>query len=136
MVYPVTDLSSFATPSYDEFAEGYQLTKAEMEWFRGHYLSSMEDARDAYASPLLARDLRGLPPALVVTAECDPLRDEGEAYAKRLEEAGVPVTCTRYAGMIHPFFSLSGVIPQALDAIQQVADAVRTAALAEAAKAT
>jgi acetyl esterase len=136
MVYPVTDLSSFATPSYDEFAEGYQLTKAEMEWFRGHYLSSMEDVRDPYASPLLARDLRGLPPALVITAECDPLRDEGEAYARRLEEAGVPVTCTRYAGMIHPFFSLSGVIPQALDAIQQVADAVRTAALAEAAKAT
>jgi acetyl esterase len=136
MVYPVTDLSSFATPSYDEFAEGYQLTKAEMEWFRGHYLSSMEDVRDPYASPLLATDLGGLPPALVITAECDPLRDEGEAYAKRLEEAGVPVTCTRYAGMIHPFFSLSGVIPQAFDAIQQVADAVRTAALAEAAKAT
>ena len=124
MVYPVTDLSSFATPSYQEFAEGYQLTRAEMEWFRGHYLQSIEDARDPHASPLVASDLRGLPPALIITAECDPLRDEGEAYAKRLTEAGVHVTCTRYAGMIHPFFSLSGAIPQAVDAIQQVADAV------------
>jgi acetyl esterase len=124
LVYPVTDLSSFDTGSYREFAAGYQLTKTEMEWFRDCYLGHKEDARNPHASPLLARDLRGLPPALIITAECDPLRDEGEAYAKRLEQAGVPVTCTRYAGMIHPFFSLSGAIPQALDAIQQVADGV------------
>jgi acetyl esterase len=127
MVYPVTDLSSFATPSYQEFGEGHQLTKSEMEWFRDHYLGSMLDAHSPYASPLLARDLRGLPPALIITAECDPLRDEGEAYAKRLQQAGVAVTYTCYPGMIHPFFSLSGAIPQALDAIQQVADAVSTA---------
>src|SRR5262249_29925870 len=101
--------------------------RAQMEWFRGLYLASPRDGCNPCASPLLAGDLRGLPPALIITAECDILRDEGEAYAKRLEEAGVPVTCTRYAGMIHPFFSLSGAIPQALDAIQQVADAVRTA---------
>jgi acetyl esterase len=125
MVYPVTDLSSFATPSYGEFAEGYELTKKEMEWFRAHYLSSLDDAQNPHASPLLARDLSGLPPALIITAECDPLRDEGEAYAQRLQDAGVPVTLTRYAGMIHPFFSLSGVIPQAFDAIQQVAAAIR-----------
>jgi acetyl esterase len=129
LVYPVTDLSSFDTPSYQEFATDHQLTKAEMEWFRDHYLNSPADGLNPYASPLLAPDLRGLPPALVITAECDPLRDEGEAYAKRLEDAGVPVTCTRYAGMIHPFFSLSGAIPQSLDAIQQVADAVRAARL-------
>jgi acetyl esterase len=127
MVYPVTDLSSFDTPSYREFADGYQLTKSEMEWFRDQYLSSPADARHPHASPLLAPDLRGLPPALIITAECDPLRDEGEAYAKRLEEAGIAVTCTRYAGMIHPFFSLSGAIPQAFDAIQQVAGAVNSA---------
>jgi acetyl esterase/lipase len=127
MVYPVTDLSSFDTPSYREFATGYQLTKTEMEWFRDNYLSCPEDGHHPHASPLLAPDLRGLPPALIITAECDPLRDEGEAYAKRLEEAGVPVTCTRYEGMIHPFFSLSGAIPQAFDAIQQVADAVAAA---------
>ena len=127
MVYPVTDLSSFASRSYQEFGEGHQLTKTEMEWFRDHYLSSMEDAANPHASPLLAGDLRGLPPALIITAECDPLRDEGEAYGKRLADAGVPVTCTRYRGMIHPFFSLSGAIPQAFDALQQVADAVRSA---------
>ncbi len=126
LVYPVTDLSTFERPSYREFAKDHHLTKAEMEWFRGHYLARDEDGRNPYASPLLAEDLHGLPPALVITAECDPLRDEGEAYAKRLEQAGVPVTCTRYEGMIHPFFSLSGAIPRALDAIQQVAEAVRT----------
>jgi acetyl esterase len=127
LVYPVTDLSSFDTPSYDEFAEGHQLSKAMMIWFRQHYLDSPEDGRSPYASPLLAEDLSGLPPALILTAECDPLRDEGEAYAKRLREVGVATTCTRYSGMIHPFFSLSGVIPRALDAIQQVAEAVRAA---------
>jgi len=124
MVYPVTDLSSFDTPSYDEFAEDHSLTKAEMEWFRGHYLRSLEDARNPHASPLLENDLRGLPPALVITAECDPLRDEGHDYAQRLESAGVPVTYTCYAGMIHPFFSLSGALLQAFDAYQQVADVV------------
>jgi acetyl esterase len=129
LVYPVTDLSSFDTGSYREFAQGYQLTKPEMEWFRDQYLSSAEDRRHPHASPLLERNLRGLPPALIITAECDPLRDEGEAYAKRLEEAGVTVTSTRYAGMIHPFFSLTAVIPQAFDAIQQVADAVQRAGL-------
>jgi acetyl esterase len=124
MVYPVTDLSSFATPSYQEFGENHYLTKKQMEWFRGHYLRSMEDARDPHASPLLALDLSELPPALIITAECDPLRDEGAAYAKRLADDGVSVTYTCYSGMIHPFFSLSGVIPQAFDAIQQVANAV------------
>jgi acetyl esterase len=124
MVYPVTDLSSFGTGSYQEFAEDHYLTKNEMEWFRGHYLQSMDDARHPHASPLLAQDLSELPPALIITAECDPLRDEGQAYAKRLANAGVPVTYTCYPGMIHPFFSLSGVIPQAFEALQQVANAV------------
>jgi acetyl esterase len=127
LVYPVTDLSSFDTPSYHEFADGYHLTRPEMEWFRDCYLAAPEDGRNPLASPLLAPDLRGLPPALVLTAECDVLRDEGEAYGKRLEEAGVRVTCTRYPGMIHPFFSLPGAIPRAYDAIQQVADAVAAA---------
>lgn len=125
LVYPVTNLASFDTPSYLEFAEGYYLTRAEMEWFRGHYLARIEDAQSPYASPLLAPDLRGLPPALVITAECDPLRDEGEAYAKRLAEAGVEVASTRYSGMIHPFFSLGGVLSAGRSAIQQVAAAVR-----------
>jgi acetyl esterase len=125
LVYPVTNLASFDTPSYQEFAEGYFLSRAEMEWFRGHYLGSAADARNPLASPLLAPDLRGLPPALVITGECDPLRDEGEAYARRLAEAGVAVTCTRYAGMIHPFFSWAGALSQGRQAIEQVAAAVR-----------
>ncbi|MCC6362463.1 MAG: alpha/beta hydrolase [Bryobacterales bacterium] len=127
MVYPVTNLASFDTPSYEEFADGYQLTRASMEWFRNHYLRGPEDGLHPYASPLLASNLEGLPPALVLTAECDPLRDEGEAFAGRLEKAGVDVTCTRYEGMIHPFFSLSGVCSRAFDSFQQVADFVRAA---------
>jgi acetyl esterase len=127
LVYPVTDLSSFGTGSYEEFADGYHLTRAEMEWFRDYYTPNSEDRKSPLASPLLADDLSGLPPAVIITAECDPLRDEGEAYAQRLRDAGVSVTATRYKGMIHPFFSLSGVIPQGVAAIQQVADAVRSA---------
>jgi acetyl esterase len=127
LVYPVTDLSSFDTPSYQEFAEGYGLTAAEMEWFRAQYLARPEDARCVHASPLLAPDLHGLPPALIITAECDPLRDEGEAYAKRLQAAGVPIRLTRYAGMIHPFFSMPGGVTQAREAIAEVAAAVARA---------
>jgi acetyl esterase len=124
LIYPVTDLQSFDTASYREFAEGYNLTRAEMEWFRAHYLARPEDGAHPYASPLLARDLRGLPPALVITAECDVLRDEGEAYAHRLQQAGVPVTLARYPGMIHPFFSMPGALSQARKALDQVASAV------------
>jgi acetyl esterase len=124
MVYPVTDLSSFETESYREFADGYYLTRSEMAWFRDHYLGRPEDARCVHASPLLATDLRGLPPALIITAECDPLRDEAEAYARRLEEAGVRVRCTRYKGMVHPFFSLLGAVSQAHEAVAELAAAV------------
>lgn len=125
LVYPVTDLSSFATESYREFAEGYHLTRSEMEWFRREYLANPEQGRDPDASPLLAPDLSGASPALVITAECDVLRDEGELYAERLREAGVPVTLTRYPGMIHPFFSMPGAIADARKAFDQIADAIR-----------
>lgn len=128
LVYPVTNLSSVDTPSYREFAEGYYLTRSEMEWFRDNYLANPADARHPHASPLLAPNLRGLPPALVITAECDTLRDEGEAYARRLADAGVPVACTRYGGMIHPFFSLFGTLAQGRGAIEQLAAAVRHSA--------
>ena len=127
LVYPVTDLTSFATSSYAEFAEDHYLTKAAMEWFRQHYLPGMEDAAHPDASPLGVKDLAGLPPALIITAECDPLRDEGEHYGHRMADAGVPVSCVRYSGMIHPFFSMSGVISQGFDAIQEVANAVSAA---------
>jgi acetyl esterase len=82
LLYPVMDFSSFETGSHREWGEGYFLTRAAMDWFSGHYLASADLARHPEASPLLAPDLRGLPPALVITAEFDPLRDEGEAYAE------------------------------------------------------
>jgi len=100
LVNPGTNLSSFDTDSHRNYAEGYGQTKALIEWCRGHYLEK-DDWRHPYASPLLVEDLSGLPPALVITSEFDVLRDEGEAYANRLQQAGVPVKCTRYNGMIH-----------------------------------
>lgn len=130
LVYPVTDLGSLDTPSYEEFADGHSLTRSLMQWFRSHYLAKEEDGLHPHASPLRAANLSGLPPALILTAECDPLRDEGEAYALRLQQAGNAVTLQRYAGMIHPFFTLSGAIPQGMQAIEQVAQAVATASLA------
>lgn len=125
MVYPVTNLHAFDTASYRDFADGYYLTRSMMHWFRDAYLGRAEDSAQLDASPLFAPDLRGLPPALIITAECDPLRDEGEAYGKRLQDAGVATVCTRYPGMIHPFFSMGGVITQGRKAVDQVAAAVR-----------
>jgi acetyl esterase len=100
LTVPVTDCS-FDTDSYRCNGEDYVLTKGEMEWFWQHYLEDPGDAAHPYASPLRAPDLSGLPPALVQTAEYDPLRDEGHAYADRLEAVGVPVTYRCYEGAIH-----------------------------------
>lgn len=131
LVYPVTDLGA-KTASREEFATDNFLTTAAMDWFTAHYLGRPEDAANPDASPLLARDLRGLPPALVITAECDPLRDEGEAYARKLEQDGVAVEYRCYAGMIHPFLSMLGVLPAAREAADQVAAAIRGAQAASA----
>jgi acetyl esterase len=125
LIYPVTDSSTYETGSHREFADGYFLTTAAMDWFTGHYLVSSEQKRHPEVSPLLAPTLRGLPPALVITAEFDPLRDEGEAYAERLRQAGVPVTVTRYPGMIHGFVSMHGVLTGGRQAIQEIAEFVR-----------
>jgi acetyl esterase len=127
LIYPVTDVSCLDTDSYRQFAEGYMLTKADMAWFRDHYVRSPEDARSPLVSPLLADDLSRLPPALVITGEFDVLRDEGEAYAKRLNEAGVPARCSRYNGMIHGFFSMEAIMDRAIDAINEAAAALREA---------
>ena len=125
LVYPVTDYS-FETPSYRELADGYWLTRSRMAWYWSHYLPDEAAGRHPYASPLQASDLHGLPAALVVTCEFDPLRDEGEAYAERLREAGVPVVCSRYAGMPHGFFTWFE-LDQARQAIDEVARELRRA---------
>jgi acetyl esterase len=117
LIYPVTD-ADFTRASYRENAEGYLLTAKAMEWFWGHYVADPAQRHEPYAAPLRAKDLSGLPPAFVITAEYDPLRDEGEAYAKRLEQAGVPTRLQRYDGAIHGFFAmgiLSAVARGAID---------------------
>ena len=126
LLYPLTDFSSFETGSHRELGEGYFLTRGAMDWFRGHYLAAADLARHPEVSPLLAPDLSDLPPALVITAEFDPLRDEGEAYAERLRQAGVPVTMARYPGMIHGFVSMRGVLAGGRRAISEAARFTRS----------
>ena len=118
LIYPVI-AAAFDTASYRDNAEGYLLTAGDMRWFWNHYLASSADAADPYAAPLGALTLAGLPPALVITAEFDPLRDEGELYAHRLEEAGVPARLTRYDGMIHGFFGMGHMMDKAKAAVQE-----------------
>ncbi len=125
LVYPVVDLSAADTPSHREFAEDHFLTRSAMEWFANNYFAPDADRKQPDASPLFIEDLRGFPPALIITAECDPLRDEGEAFAKRLQQAGVKVTLTRYDGTIHPFLNFLGASPSAQKALDQMAAAVR-----------
>jgi len=127
LVYPVTDTPSANTASYRENAEGYFLTAKMMHWFWNHYCGKNPDLSDPYLCPLRAKDLKSLPPALVVTAEFDPLRDEGEAYAARLREAGVPATSKRYPGMIHGFFGMGALLTQARAATKEAAEALRAA---------
>jgi acetyl esterase len=126
MVYPVTDMA-FQTASMKENAEGYMLTADSMVWFRDQYLAQARDARDPLASPLLAKDLSGLPAATVITAEFDPLRDEGEAYGARLRQAGVATDVRRYDGVIHGFFGMAELLPQARTAIGQACANLRKA---------
>lgn len=122
LVYPATD-ARFVTRSHDLFAEGFFLTRADMEWFRGHYLPNPDDWTDPAASPLLADDLGGCAPAVVVTAGFDPLRDEGDQYAERLRDAGVPVRWRCYDDQVHGFFGM-GVLPDGMAVITEVCAAV------------
>ena len=126
LIYPVTN-HSLDTPSYHENATGYVLTREAMRWFWRHYLAREEQGKEPHASPLQAASLTGLPPALVITAECDPLRDEGEAYAARLRDAGVPVTLTRYGGMFHGFIRMTRFLDKARAAVDEVAGSLRKA---------
>jgi acetyl esterase len=126
MIYPVTDCR-FDTPSYAECAEGYGLTQAAMRWFWNHFLGPDGDPGDPEVSPLRAPDLAGVAPATVLTAEYDPLRDEGEAYAARLREAGVPVTLTRYEGLIHGFIRMAALVDRTQQGLDECATALRAA---------
>jgi acetyl esterase len=125
LVYPVTD-HRFDTASYEECAEGYGLTRDAMRWYWAQYLGP-DDGSSPEASPLRAADLAGLAPAHVVTAEYDPLRDEAEAYAARLEEAGVPVRLDRCEGLIHGFLRMPGTIRRADAVLDDAAAALREA---------
>lgn len=126
LVYPVANYD-FNTGSYQENAEGYFLTRDRMVWFWNHYLERPEDGCHPYASPLQAVDLSGLPPAFVITAEYDPLRDEGEEYAARLKAAGVPVEVRRYDGVVHGFFQWAHALDKAKQAQEEAARALREA---------
>jgi acetyl esterase len=112
LIYPMTDYHTPGTPSSKEFA-GFFLTREEMVWFTEQYLNNPPEIDHPHVHPLRARDLSGLPPALVMTAECDPLRDEGERYAERMVSHEVPVQQIRYDGMIHGFFGFLGIFNQA-----------------------
>ncbi len=129
LIYPITDCD-FERPSYQENREGYFLTRSEMIWFWNHYVSSPAQMRDPYASPLLASSLCNLPPASILTAEFDPLRDEGEAYAAALRLAGVDVKLRRYDGMIHAFVRRFQQFDAAYEATREVANDLRSAFLA------
>jgi acetyl esterase len=115
LVYPPTDARA-DTPSLRENADPVFFTRETIAWCWSHYLARESDRDDPLASPLRAGDPSGLPPALVITAELDPLRDEGERYAERLAAAGVPVELVRFDGMVHGFFSMTGVVDAAAEA--------------------
>ncbi len=124
LIYPMTDQSK-PYPSYERNATGYMLTRAALNWFMDNYVPDHEDRKDPMASPMLRPSLKGLPPALIIAAEFDPLVDENEAYARRLKEAGVAVDYVCFPGMIHPFFTLGGVVQDTKKAEALAADFLR-----------
>jgi acetyl esterase len=128
LVYPATT-TELTTASHSQFAKDnyYILSRADMEWFWGHYLARDEDRNNPYACPAYAKNLTGLPAAFVITAEYDPLRDEGEAYAVRLSKEGVSTILKRYDGVTHGFFGMPGLLEKAKIAVQDAAQALRSA---------
>lgn len=122
LLYPTVDAPS-NNASYRDNAEGYMLTAETMRWFWNQYAAGLD--KDPLLTPLHAESLAGLPPALVITAEYDPLRDEGEAYAQRLKEAGVQTDQVRYDGMIHGFIHMHHLIPAGKQALELCADKIR-----------
>jgi acetyl esterase len=126
LVYPRTAPDE-ESESHRAFAEGYMLTRKVILWFHDHYRASEDDRRDFRYAPLIAKNLAGLPPALVIVGEYDPLHDDGIAYANRLRESGNAVEVADYAGMVHPFFSMGGAVDAGRRAMTQATDALRSA---------
>lgn len=128
LLWPVTD-ANFETASYNQYAEGHFLTRNMMKWFWDNYTTDANQRAEIYASPLRATtdQLKGLPPALIQTAGADVLRDEGEAYARKLDQAGVPVTAVRYNAMIHDYGLLNVVsqVPAVRSALLQASDELK-----------
>jgi acetyl esterase len=124
LIYPIINYD-LTTESYGRFADGYLLTRAAMQWFWQQYLPNEKDAKQLYVAPIQAKDLSGLAPALVLTAEFDVLRDEGESYAERMKAAGVPAEQTRYNGMIHGFVPRLKLFDSARIAVEQIATALK-----------
>jgi acetyl esterase len=118
LAYPVLDAACDA-PSFREYAEGYIVETADMLWYWQQYLARPEQAIEPYAAPMRAADLAGLPPTLIITAECDPVRDDGERFAERLKEAGVAVTLSRYNGALHGFFAQPGQLTAGTAAVTE-----------------
>src|SRR2546425_45916 len=126
LVYPVTDLGA-ETESYADLADGYMLTRDSMRWFRAQYLTKEEEALDWRVSPIRATSLAGVAPALVITAGFDPLRDEGEAYARKLREAGVSVDAICFGGMVHRLVAVGRLIDTAFRGVTLIAGSLRQA---------
>ncbi|MBO0792664.1 MAG: alpha/beta hydrolase [Ktedonobacteraceae bacterium] len=127
IIYGETDYYEPGTASYFTYANDYYLTRDDMIWFWDQYLARKEDRMNPYAAPLQAADLSNLPPALIITAEYDPVRDEAEHYARRLQAAGVPVQLSRYKGMIHSFFRMLAIFDQSRHALREVTTALAAA---------
>ncbi len=128
LVYPTTDFGfTLGLPSYDLLDEDYFLTRGQIAWYHGQFLPPATDLHDLRLAPALAENFDGLPPALIVTAEYDPLRDDGAHYAERLRESGIAVEYTCYPGTIHGFFHYGAILDVARAALDQVIDALRRA---------
>lgn len=127
LIYPPTDLSTMQTASHRQFNPGsYYLTEGQLKAYRKMYLGDARKAFEVYTSPLLANDLSGLPPTILCTAEFDPVRDEGEAYARKLAAAEVPVHCIRYNGMIHAFLQMDRISDKAIIAQKELNELVKS----------
>jgi acetyl esterase len=127
LFYPVVDHTLAASASRAQFGGGdFFLSNRDIEWFRDHYLDNPAQASDPRVSPLLARDVSGLPPALIITAGCDPLLDDAKAYTERLNSAGVPVEYRCFEGTIHAFASFCGAIPMGKEALALAAARLRS----------